>query len=230
MRPSPVHRLGSPALPDTDRRPPRPCCVRRCGPVGSMRCSSGPSADLRYLVGYHALPLERLTLLVVPVDGPGDASWSPSSRRHARRTAARPTHAELVTWSETDDPIALRRRPAARGRHRPRRAPSPLQDRLWTSFTLRSRPRSRTPAGCPGSSVMRDLRLVKTADEIEALREVGAAIDAVHAAGPGPAPTRSDRGRGRSRHRRTHPRRPRRGQLRHRRLRPERRLAAPRDR
>jgi len=25
----------------------------------------GPSADLRYLVGYHALPLERLTLLVV---------------------------------------------------------------------------------------------------------------------------------------------------------------------
>jgi hypothetical protein len=30
----------------------------------------GPSADLRYLVGYHALPLERLNLLVVPVEGP----------------------------------------------------------------------------------------------------------------------------------------------------------------
>lgn len=29
----------------------------------------GPSADLRYLTGYHALPLERLTLLVVPAAG-----------------------------------------------------------------------------------------------------------------------------------------------------------------
>ena len=29
----------------------------------------GPGADLRYLTGYHALPLERLTLLVARADG-----------------------------------------------------------------------------------------------------------------------------------------------------------------
>ena len=37
----------------------------------STRCSFGFGADLRYLTGYEALPLERLTMLVV---GPGEDS------------------------------------------------------------------------------------------------------------------------------------------------------------
>jgi Xaa-Pro aminopeptidase len=49
----------------------------------------GPSADLRYLVGYHALPLERLTLLLVPAEGTLPW-WSRRWRRRVRPTAGRP--------------------------------------------------------------------------------------------------------------------------------------------
>ncbi|MEX0836485.1 MAG: M24 family metallopeptidase, partial [Nitriliruptor sp.] len=59
-----------------------------------------------------------------------------------------------------------------------------LQDRLWTSFTLALQAAIGGASWVPGSSVMRDLRLIKTPAEVEALREVGAAIDAVHAVVP----------------------------------------------
>ena len=42
---------------------------RRMRDLGIGSLLVGPSPDLRWLVGYEALPLERLTLLVVPADG-----------------------------------------------------------------------------------------------------------------------------------------------------------------
>jgi len=141
----------------------------------------GPSADLRYLVGYHALPLERLTLLVVPAEGdpalvvPGlEAARAEESGAHRL--------APLVPWGETDDPIALvQHLLAAAGVDAGRLA---LQDRLWTSFTLQLQGALPDATWVPGSQVMRELRLRKSPDEIRALHEVGAAIDAVHAAVP----------------------------------------------
>ncbi|WP_211262488.1 M24 family metallopeptidase [Nitriliruptor alkaliphilus] len=142
----------------------------------------GPSADLRYLVGYHALPLERLTMLVVPVDGP--ASLIVPELETARAEASGATHhADLVTWGETDDPVAhVVDRLAAAGTDLG--GTFGVQDRLWTSFTLGLQAALGGARWVPGSSVMRDLRIVKTAAEIQALRDVGAAIDAVHAAVP----------------------------------------------
>ena len=60
-------------------------------------------ADLPYFCGYEAMPLERLTLLVVPVDGvarllvPG---------LEAPRVVERPGVFDLVRWGDGEDPIA----------------------------------------------------------------------------------------------------------------------------
>jgi Xaa-Pro aminopeptidase len=142
----------------------------------------GPSADLRYLVGYHALPLERLTLLVVPAEGTPSLVVPELEAALAEGSGATGL-AELVTWGETDDPYArvLDRLRAADVDPRGNFA---VQDRLWSSFTLALQGVLGEARWVPGSSVMRDLRVVKDADEIRALREVGAAIDAVHARVP----------------------------------------------
>jgi Xaa-Pro aminopeptidase len=141
----------------------------------------GPSADLRYLVGYHALPLERLTMLVVPAVG--DPVLVVPELEAPRATDSGATDlADLVTWGETDDPIALvvehLERAGIEG------GPLAVQDQLWTSFTLALQTALPAARWVPGSTVTGDLRMIKDAAEIAALRAVGAAIDAVHARVP----------------------------------------------
>ncbi len=134
----------------------------------------GPSADLRYLTGYHALPLERLTLLVVPADGEPRLVVPALEAPRAAASGAG-SLAGIVTWQETDDPIALVARLVGGGARR-----LALQDRLWTSFTLELQAALPAASWLPGSAVLRDLRIIKAADELDALRRVAAAIDTVH--------------------------------------------------
>src|SRR5207247_804487 len=61
-------------------------------------------ADLPYLTGYEAMPLERLTMLVLPADG--DAALV-IPRLEAPRVVERPEAFELFPWDETDDPIEV---------------------------------------------------------------------------------------------------------------------------
>lgn len=138
----------------------------------------GPSADLRYLVGYHALPLERLTLLVVPSEG--DAALVVPELEAPRVVASGAADLlDVRTWSETEDPFAhvadiVRAAGVGGG------ATFAVQDRLWSAFTLQLQ--ETIPAGgwVAGRTVMRELRITKTSEEIEALRRVGRAIDDVH--------------------------------------------------
>lgn len=60
--------------------------------------------DLPYLTGYHAMPLERLTMLVLPVDG--DATLV-VPRLEAPRVAHLPGVFDMIPWGETEDPVAL---------------------------------------------------------------------------------------------------------------------------
>ena len=64
--------------------------------------------DLPYLTGYEAMPLERLTMLVVPNDG--DATLV-VPRLEAPRVVEQPGVFTLLPWNETDDPDRRRRRP-----------------------------------------------------------------------------------------------------------------------
>ncbi len=61
-------------------------------------------ADLPWLTGYQAMPLERLTMLVLPTDG--DATLV-VPRLEAPRVAPRPELFDILAWDEVDDPIVL---------------------------------------------------------------------------------------------------------------------------
>jgi Xaa-Pro aminopeptidase len=138
----------------------------------------GPGADLRYLTGYHALPLTRLTLLVVRTDG---AHTLIVPRLERPRAEASGVSVPVVAYEETDDPYALVAE--ALGGVDPA-ATLGAGDRLWSMFLLRLqslRPAARWVAA---SSVTRDLRMRKTTAEIDALRRAGRAIDRVHARVP----------------------------------------------
>ncbi len=140
----------------------------------------GPSADLRYLVGYHALPLERLTLLVVPADGE-PILVAPELEAARVRESGADRFADPRTFGEVDDPYRIvvdHLRACGSASH------LAVQDRLWTSFTLALQAALPQARWAPGSQVMRELRMHKTPEEIEALRAVGAAIDEVHAQVP----------------------------------------------
>jgi Xaa-Pro aminopeptidase len=141
----------------------------------------GPSADLRYLVGYNALPLERLTMLVIPAEGRPTLVVPELEEARAVECGA-DRDAPLAIWREAEDPIQLVRELLEdAGAHDGTLA---LQDRLWTSFTLGLQAALPEADWVAGREVMRRLRLRKTPEEIQALRDVGAAIDAVHARVP----------------------------------------------
>ncbi len=137
----------------------------------------GPSPDLRWLVGYDALPLERLTMLVVPAEA--DPQLVVPALEAPRAEASGATaYAELRPWEEVEDPIAVvRDLLTATGSPRV----LAVQDQLWSSFTLALQQAVTSARWVAGSRVTRELRVVKTDDEIAALRAAGAAIDAVHA-------------------------------------------------
>lgn len=141
----------------------------------------GPGADLRYLVGYDAHAMERLTMLVVPSQGDCHLVV-PSLEVPAARAAGAGDLAELVAWSETDDPIRVVV-DLLGGAHQVHRVA--VSDRLHSVFTLRLQQALSDTTFAPTSPVLRDLRMVKDADELDALRAVGAAIDRVHAQVPG---------------------------------------------
>lgn len=134
-----------------------------------------PGADLRYLTGYSAPPLERLTCLVVPAEG---AAFLVVPRLEVPAALASPARdLDLVVWDETEDPYAA---VAARLLPRTPRAVA-LDDRMWAEKVFAFR------AALPGAeqraagAVLRDLRMRKDPEEVDALRAAGAAIDRVHA-------------------------------------------------
>lgn len=139
----------------------------------------GPGADLRYLTGYLALPLERLTLLVARADGVHHLVV-PTLERPRAEAAGLPDGLRLHDVGETDDPYAVVARclNGAAGR-------LGAGDQLWSMFLLGLQQAVPGASWSRASAVMRELRMRKTPDEVEALRRAGRAIDRVHAQIPG---------------------------------------------
>ena len=61
-------------------------------------------ADLPWLTGYQAMPLERLTMLVLPVDGEATLVVP---RLEAPRVEPHPDLFGILAWEESEDPVAL---------------------------------------------------------------------------------------------------------------------------
>jgi Xaa-Pro aminopeptidase len=137
-----------------------------------------PGADLRYLVGYDALPLERLTCLVVPASGQ-PFLVVPFLEQHAAEVSGATGHVQLLTHGETDDSFRLL---AERLNETLGRAPGTVgvSDRMWAQQVLRFGEVLAGAEQCLAGDVLRPLRLLKLPDEVAALRDAGAAIDRVH--------------------------------------------------
>jgi len=139
-----------------------------------------PGSDLRYLSGYNAHAMERLTALAVPREG---EPFLVVPRLEAPMVDAGPAGAlqlELLAWDETDDPFALLAGAAA-GRLGATPVRVAVGGRTWAEHALgiqRALPGSALELANP---VVDQLRMVKSAAEVEELAAAGAAIDRVHA-------------------------------------------------
>ncbi len=130
--------------------------------------------DLPYLTGYEAMPLERLTMLIVPCDG--DATLL-VPRLEAPRVVDQPGVFTLLPWNETDDPIAVVAGLAGRP------ATAAVGDTMWARFLVELLGRWPSPATryVRSTEVMNTLRMRKDAAEIAALAAAGAAVDRIAA-------------------------------------------------
>jgi Xaa-Pro aminopeptidase len=146
--------------------------------LGAVLLTPGP--DLRYVTGYDALPLERLTCLAVPAEGEPFLVVPRLERPAARESPAGALDVELVPWDETEDPYALTAARLPAGLARVGGA-----DRMWAVMALRFRAALPGAEQVAAGSVLRELRMRKSAAEVAALREAGAAIDRVHRLVPG---------------------------------------------
>lgn len=146
----------------------------------------GVGPDLRYLAGYEALPLERLTLLVLPTaEGVRPTLIAPRLEASPARgcAAAAAGALEVSTWEETEDPMRLVADCLDRATGRPAGSLSvAVSDGLRAAFVLglqRVLPGARFSLA---SGVLRTLRMHKDLDETALLRLAAQAADRVVAA------------------------------------------------
>jgi Xaa-Pro aminopeptidase len=128
--------------------------------------------DLPYLTGYMAMPLERLTMLIVPRDG--DATLL-IPRLEAPRVEDQPGVFELLPWAETQDPTAIAAGLVADART------VAVGDQMWARFLVELLPRLPKASFRRSVDVVGPLRMMKDRAEIEALAAAGAAVDRIAA-------------------------------------------------
>lgn len=130
--------------------------------------------DLPWLVGYHAMPLERLTMLVVPRHG--DVTLV-IPRLEAPRVVEMPEVFSLRPWNETEDPVAIT---AELVRAQGARTVA-VGDQMWSRFLVDLLPMLPGVTWRRSVDVLGSLRMRKDPAEIAALRTAGAAVDRIAA-------------------------------------------------
>jgi Xaa-Pro aminopeptidase len=143
--------------------------------VDALLLSHG--ADLPWLTGYRAMPLERLTLLVLPVTG--DAHLVVPGLEVPRVAGADDLFG-LIPWSDDQDPVELVGSLLASTTAGAGAAPTlAISDRAWATTVLALQRRLPGVEWVGASTVTSPIRAVKDAQEVAALRTAGAAADRV---------------------------------------------------
>ncbi|HME74504.1 MAG TPA: Xaa-Pro peptidase family protein [Mycobacterium sp.] len=140
-----------------------------------------PGYDLRYLLGSRAQTFERLTALVLPVVGDPTVVVPRLELASLKQSAVADLGLAVRDWVDGDDPYQLVAE-ALTGL-----AGGPAATAVTDSMpALHLLPLADVFGVLPvlATGVLRGLRMVKDASEIDALRKAGAAIDRVHSRVP----------------------------------------------
>ena len=134
-----------------------------------------PGPDLRYLIGSGAQSFERLTCLVITADKATPSVVVPKLELPGLAdSAVEDLGLRVLDWVDGVDPYQL----VQSSLH--------IGSRVAVADDMQARhllPLAQSFSGLPVSAtpVLRELRMIKDAAEIDALRRAGAAIDRVHA-------------------------------------------------
>ena len=140
--------------------------------LGIDVCLLSVGPDLPWLIGYEAMPLERLTMLVVPRES--DASLV-VPRLEVPRVTPDPANFSIRGWTETEDPLAIVAElvgPAAT---------AAIGNRTWSQFLVGLQQSLPSVRFSNASAVLGPLRETKDASEIAMLRRAAAAVDRIAA-------------------------------------------------
>lgn len=132
-----------------------------------------PGSDLRYLTGYDALPLERLTCLAITSNHTAHLLVPRLELPAAQHHGLDQFGIEVVAWDETDDAIALLTKVTGSIKS------AAVNDAMWAQKALGIQASFQAQVSAAGRLIS-DIRAVKDAAEITAIAQAGAAIDEVH--------------------------------------------------
>lgn len=139
--------------------------------IDALLLSVGP--DLPWLIGYQAMPLERLTMLVVPADG--EASLVIPAFE-VPRVVERPDLFAIRGWGETEDPISIVADLLGRAGR------VAVGDHTWARFVIDLQHGKSGVNWLRGAEVTARLRAVKEPEEVALLQKAAAGVDRVAAA------------------------------------------------
>lgn len=126
--------------------------------------------DLPYLTGYHAMPLERLTMLVVGRTG---VPTMVVPRLEVPRVTPVPGVFTVVPWDETEDPVKIVADVLGDAHV------IAIGDQMWARFLVELLPYVGSARFVRAVDVVGTLRVSKDSSEIDALAAAGAAADRV---------------------------------------------------
>lgn len=131
----------------------------------------GPSSDFRYFTGHPAHVSERLTALLIPIDG------NPTvvvPRLEAPLLSDLESDFDFEVWEETESPIS---RVAERVRRLGAEAVG-INDQIWGAFLLELQHELPNRHYTRGAGVLTELRAVKDQFELDLLKEASRRTDA----------------------------------------------------
>lgn len=137
-----------------------------------------PGPDLRYLVGYDAVPLERLTALVVRKAGDPYVLSPFLEKSAALASPIGELGLEVNTWTEVESPYDILRKQLGSLRT------LSVDGRMWADKLLKIQAAFTDTITISAVPIISALRMRKSGDEVNSLRLAGEAIDRVHARVP----------------------------------------------
>ncbi len=126
--------------------------------------------DLPYLTGYYAMPLERLTMLVVTHES---VSALVVPRLEAPRVTPFDDVFRIVPWGETENPVSIVAKLLGGAKT------IAVGDQMWARFLVELMSFVTIAKFVRAVDVVGPMRMAKDADEIKALQAAGAAADRV---------------------------------------------------